>query len=298
MNNITDPVKENSMRFGYTGIISELNDLAKERGTFIHLSDCDPPSYGYLLHDTVIKQIDQLQISKYSGYPSWNGDEGLREALSKRIHGMSGTKISREKVVLTYGVSEGFPLTLASLFNNKQGSIAIPDPSYIPLMIQVNRFSNYWFYPCREELNWNPDINQLRHSLEKRPDTKAIVIITPNSPTGAVYPEKVLKELVNVAGQYNLVIITDEIYDSISFTGFNSPLKYAGDIPVVYLNGFSKVYRLPGYRLGYIGWHDPEDKFPGFWKYMTHLCKGRMGVTPLAQEIAKLALQEPVEELE
>lgn len=196
---------------------------------------------------------------------------------------------------MTYGVSEGFPLTFDALFHNTPGSVAIPDPSYIPLIVQAQRFSNIWFYTCEEELNWNPDMDQLVTSLEKHSDTKAIVIITPNSPTGAVYPKKILKELINIAGQYNLVIITDEIYDSLTFGKFVSPLEFAKEIPVVYLNGFSKVYRLPGYRLGYLGWYDPLENHPEVWNYLEHLCKGRLGVTSIAQEIAKLALQEPEE---
>lgn len=198
---------------------------------------------------------------------------------------------------MTYGVSEGFPLTFDALFQNNPGSLAIPDPSYIPLIVQARRFTKIWFYTCEEEMNWNPDMEQLVTALEQHSDTKAIVIITPNSPTGAVYPEKVLKELVNIAGQYKLIIVTDEIYDSLTFGKFHSPLEFAQEIPVVYLNGFSKVYRLPGYRLGYLGWHDPAEKYPKIWHHLKHLCKGRLGVTSIAQEIAKLALQEPKEML-
>ena len=286
-------------RFGYSGIFSELQRLADARKNYLHLSNCDPPLYGYSLDESILNQIDQLQITKFTGYTSWNGDEVLREALSKRISMLcGGATIQPSYIIPTYGVSEAFPLTFAALFQKTSGSVAIPDPSYIPLIIQARRFGGVWFYPLREEDEWNPDIDKLKHSLERRKDTKAIVIITPNSPTGAVYSEKVLKELVNIAGQYNLTIITDEIYDSLTFGNFNSPLEFADDIPVVYLNGFSKVYRLPGYRLGYIGWSDPSEKTSDFWNNLVELCKGRFGVTSLAQEIAKLALQEPEESLQ
>jgi aspartate/methionine/tyrosine aminotransferase len=295
--NKTDSESVDLSKFGYSGIFKELEILAKAQGEFLHLSNCDPPFYGYTLDESILKQIDQLQISQYTGYPSWNGDDELRKALSLRIHGICNVELPSDKIVLTYGVSEGFPLTFASLFHQTPGSVTIPDPSYIPLIIQAMRFGKVWFYPCDEDDEWNPDIELLIHSLESHPDTKAIVIITPNSPCGVVYSEKVLKELINIAGQFNLIIITDEIYDSISFDTFNSPLEFAEEIPLVYLNGFSKVYRLPGYRLGYLGWHDPSEKYPRFWDYMIRLCKGRFGVTCLSQEMAKLALQEPVETL-
>jgi aspartate/methionine/tyrosine aminotransferase len=277
------------------GIFSELEKIAQIHPNYLHLSNCDPPIYGYVLEESIQRKIDQLQISKFSGYPSWNGDEKLRQALNQRIQEICNVELPPNKIVMTYGVSEGFPLTFDALFHNKPGSVAIPDPSYIPLIVQAQRFSNIWFYTCDEELNWNPDLDQLVTSLEKHSDTKAIVIITPNSPTGAVYSEKILKELINIAGQYNLIIITDEIYDSLTFGKFVSPLEFAQEIPVIYLNGFSKVYRLPGYRLGYLGWYDPLEKHPNIWYHLKHLCKGRLGVTSIAQEIAKIALQEPKE---
>ncbi|MHA2074203.1 MAG: aminotransferase class I/II-fold pyridoxal phosphate-dependent enzyme [Candidatus Hodarchaeales archaeon] len=292
-NSIQRSIDENLMRFGYSGILKELERLANNRPSYLHLSNCDPPVYNYVLDETILKKINNLQISQYTGYPNWNGDETLRTDLSNRVHKICKADLPPDKIVLTYGVSEGFPLTFDSLFHQIPGSVAIPDPSYIPLMVQANRFGKAWFYPCDEDDDWNPDLDQLSISLEKHPETKAIVIITPNSPCGAVYPEKILKELVNIAGQFNLIIITDEIYDSLSFENFSSPLQYADEVPVVYLNGFSKVHRLPGYRLGYLGWYDPLDKLPEFWNYLERLCRGRMGVTVIAQEIAKLALQEP-----
>ncbi|MFX0013466.1 MAG: aminotransferase class I/II-fold pyridoxal phosphate-dependent enzyme [Promethearchaeota archaeon] len=280
-------------RFGYLGFFSELEQIAQSLPDYLHLSNCDPPVYGYVLDESIQRKVEQLQLMKFSGYPSWNGDKTLRHTLSQRIQDICNVELPSDKIVMTYGVSEGFSLTLDSIFQNNPGSVAIPDPSYIPLIVQAKRFSNIWFYNCEEELDWNPDMDQLVTSLEKHSDTKSIVIITPNSPTGAVYSEKVLKELINVAGQYNLIIITDEIYDSLTFGKFVSPLKFAQEIPVIYLNGFSKVYRLPGYRLGYLGWYDPLDKHPEIWYHIMHLCKGRLGVTSIAQEIAKLALQEP-----
>ncbi len=282
-------------KFGYSGIFDELNNIAKDHKSFLHLSNCDPPVYGYKLDKKILERIDQLRFSDFTNYPNWNGDEDLRIALTKRIQEMSNVLIHPDKIILTYGVSEGFPLTFDALFHKNPGSIAIPDPSYIPLIVQAKRFGKIWFYPCNEEEDWNPDLELLTKCLENNPETRAIVIITPNSPTGAVYPEKVLRELVNIAAQYNLIIFTNEIYDSISFSNFFSPLQFASEVPVVYMNGFSKVYRLPGYRLGYLGWYDPLDKFPGFWDHLVHLCKARLGITLLAQEVAKIALQEPQE---
>ena len=284
-------------RFGYSGILKELLELASTHRKFINLSMCDPPFFGHTLDSFILDQIDKLPISRYSNYPSWNGDLDLRHALSNRIQEISEVSVPTNNIVLTYGVSEAFPIAFDALFRDQPGSMAIPDPSYLPLISQASRFSKIWFYRCCEKDGWNPDIDDLVKSLEKHNDTRAITIITPNSPTGAVYSEAILKEIVNVAGQYELVLITDEIYDSLSFDHFSSVLRLSAEVPVIYLNGFSKVYRLPGFRLGYLAWHDPCDTLPSFWEGVMHLCKTRFGVTTLAQQIAKLALQEPLDAL-
>ncbi|MFX0170468.1 MAG: aminotransferase class I/II-fold pyridoxal phosphate-dependent enzyme [Candidatus Hodarchaeota archaeon] len=288
-----NPENQNMSKFGYLGIFGKIEKFVKEHPNSLHLSNCDPPIYGYTLDESIKNQIDQLQISQYTGYPSWNGDESLRDAINQRICKICKAEIPSNKIILTNGVSECFPLTFAALSHQKTSTIAIPDPSYIPLIVQARRFNKVRFYPCNEEDNWNPDLDYIVQSLERFSDTKAIVVITPNSPTGVVYPEKIIKELVNIAGQYNLIIITNEIYDSLSYGGFRSPLQFAEEVPVIYLNGFSKVYRIPGYRIGYIGLYDPSNKFPDFWDYLEQLCKVRFGVSSLAQKIAKLSLQEP-----
>ena len=77
--------EENLMRFGYSGILRELERLANNQPNYIHLSNCDPPVYNYILDETILKKINNLQISQYTGYPSWNGDEMLRADLSDRV---------------------------------------------------------------------------------------------------------------------------------------------------------------------------------------------------------------------
>lgn len=285
-------------KFGYSGIFTELDQIAKDKSNFVHISMCDPPRFGFTLDQTVWNKIDKLKLSTFTEYPNWNGQIDLLKALSHRIQKWCEVDIPPNNILMTNGVSEGFPLTFDSIFHQKKGSIAIPDPSYIPILIQAPRFSKAWFYHCDETNKWNPDVDHLKSNIEKHPDTKAIMVITPNAPTGAVYSEKVLKEIVNIAGQYDLIIVTDEIYDALSFTKYQSPLKYASEVPMMYMNGFSKVYRLPGYRLGYLGWYDPEEKHPEVWQYLERISKSRFGVSRIAQEIAKLALNEPPKVIE
>jgi len=128
--------------------------------------------------------------------------------------------------------------------------------------------TNYFPYfkskviPCRsiEEDDWRPDLDELREKIGKR--TKLVVINNPNNPTGAVYNEKTLKEIVDIAGEYELPIMSDEIYSSITFDGVvaKSTADVAEDIPVIVVNGLAKLFMRTGWKVGYVAFHDPEEK--------------------------------------
>jgi aspartate/methionine/tyrosine aminotransferase len=114
-------------------------------------------------------------------------------------------------------------------------------------------------YKTDEEDGWQPDIDDLRAKISRR--TRAIVLINPNNPTGALYNEKIVKQIADIAGEHKLLLISDEIYDRIVFKeGFVSAAHLAKDLPVVGMNGFSKTYLMTGWRLGYMYFHDPEGK--------------------------------------
>lgn len=110
-----------------------------------------------------------------------------------------------------------------------------------------------------EEEKWEPDLEELRKKISNR--AKAIMIINPNNPTGAVYDEKTLKNIIDVAGEYDLPIISDEIYGLITYDGIvaKSTAAITDDVPVIVINGLTKFFMRPGWRVGYIAFHDPED---------------------------------------
>jgi hypothetical protein len=128
--------------------------------------------------------------------------------------------------------------------------VLAPGPSY-PSYMEFTKF--YGGVPVTyrtiEEENWQPDIDDLRKKITPR--TKYIAVINPNNPTGALYSDKVLKQIADLAGEYNLFLISDEIYDLMTFEGkHHSPASLAKDIPMILFNGFSKIDLLPGWRLG------------------------------------------------
>lgn len=181
---------------------------------------------------------------------------------------------------------------LASLLNSGD-ELLIPGPAYpsysaFPKFYQAKAVT----YRTISDDNWQPDVEDIRRKISDK--TKAILVINPNNPTGAVYREKILKEITNIAGEHDLPIITDEIYDRLTmednFVGMPSITK---DVPLFMLNGFSKVYLIPGWRIGYVYLQDPEDKIRDIYNGIIKLGRLRLCVNTPAQFGCVEALKGP-----
>ncbi len=122
---------------------------------------------------------------------------------------------------------------------------------------------------------------------------RAIAVINPNNPTGAVYPPKVIKEIANIAAENKLLLISDEIYDGMSFVPFTSPLTLAKDVPMVVFNGFSKIYMAPGWRLGYTVFNNPDGFLDDVKKAYMNEARLRICANTPCQRAAIAALKGP-----
>ena len=142
-------------------------------------------------------------------------------------------------------------MVLAALVD-KGAEILFPGPTYPPYISYTRFFDGTPIsYETIEAEGWQPNIDDLRSKIS--PKTRAIVITNPNNPTGSVYTRKMLKEMLDIAGENNLPVISDEIYDQLTFEKeFVSTANLSKDVPVIGLNGFSKVYQMTGWRLGYV----------------------------------------------
>lgn len=239
------------------------------------------PQRGYKPSD------DLYEAGMYWGHPdvgtSW------RDALIQEI-------IRREKVIhkVDYTAKDIFlqPGTTQAM---NQLYLALLDPGDV-LLGPEPTYQQYFFYAkyfkadfetslSFEEDRWQPDVEDLRKRITKK--TKAILIVNPNNPTGAVYDEKNLKKIVNVAGEYRLPIISDEIYDCLTFDVPHSTsiASISKDVPVLLMNGMSKFFAVTGWRVGYLAIHDPEDKIPHIRKTLeitTHIAGDAHGIaTPV-----------------
>ena len=186
-----------------------------------------------------------------NGYGDSQGNLDLREAIVDRELEKHGAHISASDVYVAAGVSEAINVMMGTLIEPGD-EILVPGPGY-PSYAQYINFYEGRTVPYRqiEEEDWRPDTDMIRKRISNR--TKAMVIINPNNPTGAVYDEKTIREMGDIAAEYSIPLISDEIYDKIIMEGTHfSASQLSDDIPRIIFNGFSKVNLMPGWRMGYM----------------------------------------------
>jgi aspartate/methionine/tyrosine aminotransferase len=220
----------------------------------LHLNIGDPNKYDF---DTPQHMKDALyEASKegYNGYAPSEGDFGLRDAIIEREKTRNNVDYKIDDICITTGVTEGLQILLSAALNPND-ELLIPGPTY-PQYSLITRFSDAEpvAYRCIEAENWQPDVDDIRKNISDK--TRGIVIINPNNPTGALYSKKVVRQIIDIAGEFKIPIISDEIYDDMTFDERQYATATLGkDVPVITFNGFSKVYLVPGWRMGYTLFH-------------------------------------------
>jgi alanine-synthesizing transaminase len=226
------------------------HELERAGYEIISLNIGNPRAFGLRTPETMrLAMIENLAGAE--GYCQQKGIFPAREAvvMQQQERGISG--VTAEEVFIGNGVSELIDLTLRALLNDGD-EVLVPSPDY-PLWtaaVTLNR-GRAVHYPCRPEAGFVPDPEELERLVSKR--TRALVIINPNNPTGAVYPRAVLAALARLAERHALVVFSDEIYDQMTYAGaeFVPMATLVHDTLCATLAGLSKVYRACGYRVGW-----------------------------------------------
>lgn len=242
--------------------------------------DFDTPQY---LKDALIEAIK----GKTGHYSNSEGDEELIDAILKREKAKNNADIAREDILVTQGISEALFFLFASSIESRKDEVLLPEPSYPPYINLAEFFgARIKTYKLDEEREWEPDVDDVRKNITE--NTKFLVVINPNNPTGAVYSKSLLKEIVDIAGEFRLTIIADEIYDEILLADEEhiGLASLARDVPLIVLNGFSKSYLIPGWRLGYMYFqHMREAKIK---EIVFSLARARLSAcTPIMKACAK-----------
>ena len=232
-------------------VLDKARQMEEEGHKIIKLNIGNVAAFGLEPPDEIVQDMIR-NLPNAAGYTDSKGLFAPRKAVvhytqQKNIHG-----VSIDDVYLGNGASELIGISLNGLLNDGD-EVLIPAPDY-PLWTAVVGLSSGTpvHYRCDESTGWMPDIEHMRSMITAR--TKAVVVINPNNPTGAVYPESVLREIVEVARQHQLVVFADEIYDKTLYDGAShtSIASLADDVLFVTINGLSKNYRSCGYRAGWL----------------------------------------------
>ena len=232
-------------------VLDRARQMEEDGHRVIKLNIGNPAPFGFIAPEEIIQDMIH-NLPDASGYSDSKGLFAARKAImhytqEKRI---SGVQI--DDIYIGNGVSELISMSMNALLDTGD-EVLVPAPDY-PLWTASVTLSGGTprHYLCDEGSGWLPDLNDIRAKIT--PSTRAIVIINPNNPTGALYPDDLLREIVEIARQHQLIIYADEIYDKVLYDGntHTSIASLADDVLFVTFNGLSKNYRAAGFRAGWM----------------------------------------------
>ncbi len=239
---------------------------------------------------------DALSNATYAGHNMYADSLGvpkLRKALCDYEKQNNNITLNPEDILITQGVTEGIMFINAALIE-EGAELLSPGPGYPTYNSYTSMFGGKTvYYKLDEEEGWDPDIESVRSQITDK--TRALLISSPNNPTGSVASFSKVKKLIDLAGEHDLIVISDEIYDKIVFQDeYHCPASAAKDVPILGMNGFSKAHMSTGWRLGYMFFYDPENKMEHLKKNIEQLARIRLCANTPAQWAALESLQEPM----
>ena len=246
------PVASRISGFSYAirNIVAEARKVEASGRNVRYLNIGDPIAFGFHTPPHMIEAVERAMRDGHNGYAPSVGILAAREAVTTECV-QRGMPMTPDRVVITSGTSEGIELALTALAG--QGDeVLIPVPTY-PLYTAVlaKIGARAAFYRTDAAQGWQPDIDHIRSLIT--PATRALVVIDPNNPTGAVYPDSTRKALIEIAEQYGLVILADEVYGDLSYDGpVPSMAALDNDAPIISYSSLSKAYLAPGWRAGWM----------------------------------------------
>jgi len=290
------PGAERSLQIEYAirDVVVPARELEAQGHKILKLNIGDPIAYGFKPPAHLVEALHQAALDNINGYTASEGDPQLIDAIIRREKRRNKVDYAPADILVTTGVSESLSMLLgASVVPGDE--VLIPGPSYPPYDSLVKYFGGKpVHYRTVEAEDWQPDVDDLRRRITRK--TKAVCLINPNNPTGALYSPKVVKEFADAVGEHQdqLFMVSDEIYDQMTFDGVQKASKsVAPDVPMVTLNGFSKVYLVPGWRLGHMMFNDPTGSLEQIRLGVTKASRVRLCASSVAQRAAVAALDGP-----
>ena len=270
-------------------VVDEAARMEDEGKKILKLNIGNPAPFGFTAPEEVLLDI-RHNISDSQGYSDSRGIFAARKAVMQYAQLKNIPNVTMKDIYTGNGASELIQLSLHALLNTGD-EVLIPSPDY-PLWTACTNLAGGTavHYICDEQNEWNPDIEDIKSKITDK--TKGIVVINPNNPTGALYSDEVLKEIVSIARKNGLIIFADEIYDRLVMDGLTHTAlaSLAPDVPCVSFNGLSKSHRVAGFRVGWMVISGDKKRIKGYIEGLNLLSSMRLCSNVPAQSIVQTAL--------
>lgn len=291
MSDFSQSAKLASVRYDIRGpILERAQQLEAEGHRILKLNIGNPAPFGFEAPDAIL--VDMIRhLPKAQGYSDSRGIFSARTAVVQYYQTRGINNVHVDDVYLGNGVSELIAMSLQALLNDGD-EVLIPTPDY-PLWTACVSLSGGKpvHYLCDEEQDWQPDLADLEAKINSR--TRGMVIINPNNPTGAVYPQKTVEAMVELARKYGLIVFSDEIYEKILYDDavhYNTALAAGDDVLCMTFSGLSKAYRVCGYRSGWLAISGPKAAAADYLEGINLLSNMRLCANVPAQHAIQTAL--------
>lgn len=270
-------------------VLEEAERMQEEGISILKLNTGNPATFGFEAPNEIIRDLI-LNVRESEGYSDSKGIFSARKAVEQYYQVKDFPNLSINDIYTGNGVSELITMSMQGLCNNGD-EILVPMPDYPLWTASISLAGGKAVhYICDEESEWNPDLGDIRSKIT--PKTKAIVLINPNNPTGAVYPKEILEGIIRIAREFDLIIFSDEIYDRLLMDGHEHIhiAALAPDRPVVTFSGLSKSHRVAGFRVGWMAISGDKSNIKGYIEGLNMLSSMRLCSNVLSQQIVQTAL--------
>ena len=269
-------------------VVEQANALEEAGHKVMRLNTGNPALFDFEAPEEIVQDMIRM-LPQAHGYTDSRGVLSARRAVAQRYQGF-GLDVGVDDVFLGNGVSELISMAVQGLVEDGD-EILIPAPDY-PLWTAVTTLAGgrAVHYRCDEQADWYPDVADMASKITDR--TKAVVIINPNNPTGAVYPREVLEDIADLARRHNLLVFADEIYDQVLYDDAeHAPMAtVAPDLVVLTFSGLSKTYRVAGFRSGWMVVSGPAQHAADYLEGLAMLASMRLCANAPAQYAIQAAL--------
>ncbi len=273
-------------------VLDEANRMTRQGMEILKLNIGNPAPFQFMAPDEIVKDM-MMNLRDTEGYSDSKGLFSARKAIMQYCQYKKIPNVGIDDIYTGNGVSELITMSMQGLLNPGD-EILVPAPDYPLWTASVTLAGGTAVhYICDEQAGWYPDIEDIRRKVT--PNTKGIVIINPNNPTGALYPKEVLEDIADVARKNGLLIFADEIYDRLVLDGLEhtSIASLAPDLMVITFNGLSKSHRIAGYRSGWMSLSGDKSRAKGYIEGLNLLSSMRLCSNVPAQSIIQTALGGP-----